>query len=327
MKLMEKNDILWRCMYSTIPYSAFRWGPKKQISIFEETRRLLHKSFQSLIDDQVFRKWVSNDVTYSVIDVTKADVVTSLAPKALKNLSDSLKGSSFNVNSQLEEFNKKSLSLPSDIDYGIIILPFGDFIVLSHSSISACDAVELSTDETQEIKKLPVAGRSGSAGGVVFSNTNSHSLSGRAGKDSIFVPQIKGTGVGCVYKNSNDTQRVFKSVYNDIFMSRYNVVKKIKYASKHSAYRRILIEEMKSRLGTTIVLKHNQLVDDVELTKTFLFTESKYEDTIKRYNNNKLKCSFSIWEIMLLEESLSTGEMRNHQAIAAHVDGNKSHSM
>ena len=92
--------------------------------------------------------------------------------------------------------------------------------------------------------------------------------------------------------------------------------------------REITIKEMGSRLRAYIIACHFGLIDDGTA-----LTFSKLNDIYllnPKYNNRcqifKL-LGYSKFNSMLLVWSSLTGEMRNHQSLAAHVDGNKSHCM
>ena len=56
--------------------------------------------------------------------------------------------------------------------------------------------------EDESISKLEYGGRSGACGGIVYSTTNSHSLSKVTKKpNSILSPHVNGVGVICSYEN------------------------------------------------------------------------------------------------------------------------------
>ncbi len=77
---------------------------------------------------------------------------------------------------------------------------------------------------------------------------------------------------------------------------------------------------MKSRLQALFLAKHLGYIQNNALTA---FTNSGHLSS--KTVNEMLKKGHSKFESLLLAWALSTGEMRNHQALYAHVDGNKSH--
>lgn len=85
-----------------------------------------------------------------------------------------------------------------------------------------------------------------------------------------------------------------------------------------------LIGEMRSRLAFLLVLVEKNMEDPIKLFASF------GEAVMRSKNNDDWKnvdAGLSEFERVLLEYACGTGDMRNHQALFAHKDKNKSHPL
>ena len=82
------------------------------------------------------------------------------------------------------------------------------------------------------------------------------------------------------------------------------------------------MREMITRIKTIVIVKSLGLIDDEE-NKLKALNNILEDDmaTVELFKKN------SLFELMLLAWSCTTGEMRNHEAIKAHRDVNKSHKI
>ena len=162
------------------------------------------------------------------------------------------------------------------------------------------------------------------AGGVVDIDTDSHSISSGVQQDTmIFVPRPKGVGLSLIYENKINEVNAVNSIYNDIYMQSLNKHHKLNQMKLSLSYRHILICEMITRIKTYVIAYKLGMMDI--LTNPFegfnkLFVE-------KKRNIEYFSREHSFFHAVLLSWAATTGEMRNHQAIAAHKDGNKSHAI
>ena len=123
--------------------------------------------------------------------------------------------------------------------------------------------------EQESISRLDYGGRSGGSGGVVYSTTNSHSLSAVTKKNnSILNSHVKGVGLSCTYLNDKGEVKSYKSIYNDILMQRIDNDDKLDRLLSDKILRDMTLKEMSSRLQAYIIACHLCLVDD-KITKTF----------------------------------------------------------
>ena len=104
-------------------------------------------------------------------------------------------------------------------------------------------------------------------------------------------------------------------------MRRLTSKQKFKEALRSTGYQRIIISEMISRLRTFVLVHHLNIVPIHSTIFSFLCCSKDRN----RMENEFIKIGRSPFESKLLAWACSTGEMRNHQAVNAHYDGNKSH--
>ena len=153
----------------------------------------------------------------------------------------------------------------------------------------------------------------------MFSHSNSQSLSKvTQHPTAVTVPSVGGTAISTIYNNkhssraSESSSRVVKhSVYRDVpNMKRVNKHQKGKELKDSCAYRTNVIAEMMSRIESLIIAKEMNLLemDDPFATLKTIHTKMETNDSLIAYAS-------------------TTGEMRNYSALAAHVDGNKSHEV
>ena len=164
---------------------------------------------------------------------------------------------------------------------------------------------------------------------MVFAQTNSHSLSNNCRSiNSKLSAHKKGVGVSCKYINKDGDVKEFKSVYNDMFMYRINRKPKLKMLLRDETFRSITIKEMTSRIQSYLIAYHYSLLNDME-TNPFLTLEEIFSlsDEYHKEMSLFMNRGYSKFHASLLVWSTTTGEMRNHQSTAAHLDGNISHEI
>ena len=123
------------------------------------------------------------------------------------------------------------------------------------------------------------------------------------------------------YRNYDGDIKGRSAIYNDLHMKRHNSSSKFKLTLKSVAMQRILLSEMVSRLRSFVLL-HKENVIPIQ---TSLFGFLKYDDKRIKMEESFLHIGKTPLEAKLLSWACSTGEMRNHEAVKAHYDGNKNH--
>ena len=191
------------------------------------------------------------------------------------------------------------------------------------------DVITMCKEETHCIIDGVTGGRAGAASGIVFPETNSHSLSKVTQKtNSFMIAQKYSVGMICIYENDKGDIKAFNSVYNDLFMNRLQKSKKKRQLFTSPSFRRITIQEMISRIQSYIVAYHFGLFQDMSINpfeklNNILENKPLYSCALQCFE----KMGYSKFEGALLVWSSLTGEMRNHQSVSAHVDGNTNHEI
>jgi hypothetical protein len=206
------------------------------------------------------------------------------------------------------------------------------------STITNETIYEISAKESSSIVSMETAPRQGSAGGRFhFSNNVDHdvaSLSPATKHTRVFVARDNSlsTKLSVVYVNyahESGTPTVVEcqSVYNDVLMKRMNSEEKRRAALGCSHLRSKCISEMKSRLRCFMVMDHYGLKNsNCDHWQSFIKAMRATQATVLN-EWQTADPSLDPFDCALLEWCCSTGEMRNHQALAVHVDANKSHSV
>ena len=332
-KYFSRNAHLMQCLNATVMNSNFQWGQRQVCYLHSCWQKYFPNASKELKDDPAFQKLMESTVSFKTIDTTKMPwMITQQKKSKSCELMKCIEGAPFFSCHDFSHYTKKAISMPHDVDFGIVLLPESDFIFICNSSFKTIDSIHISLCETSTIKKLQSNGRSGAAGGIVSTETNSHSMTRNTKKDeNLFVPSKKGVGISCVYKNDNNQVKSYSGVYNDVYMDRMAVSDKIRNVRENISYARISLAEMKSRTISLILASELGLLSDTEIIESFQFLQKKDKKWSKKgmglvpRSPSSSLAIFTRFEKLLLHQVCTTGEMRNHQALHAHVDGNKSH--
>lgn len=204
-----------------------------------------------------------------------------------------------------------------------------NFIIIDNLNLLDEDVISLCKEESRAIINGVTGGRSGAASGMVYPDTNSHSLSKVTQKpNSFMIAQQHSVGMKCIYENDKGEIKSFNSVYNDPYMNRLQKNKKQRLLFSSPEYRRIIIQEMISRIQSFILVYHFGMFNDMtknpfEKLNRILEKDPMYTNTMNCF----ITMGYSITESALLVWSSLSGEMRNHQSVSAHCDGNTNHEI
>jgi hypothetical protein len=228
---------------------------------------------------------------------------------------------------------------PSDGSIGLLIFGGEDFAMVDTSGISNETIYQLSANESQSITEKETGKRQGTAGGSFHLSDNLdhdvQSLSPATKYSRVLIPTRTGsqsTKLDVMYINygsSTGSPEVcnYQSVYNDVLMRRVSWQEKQKNAMSCPYLREKYIAEMKSRLRAYFVMDHFGLSNkQCAHWPTFLDAVTRTAAGADK-SWRKAVPSLSFFECVLLEWCCWTGEMRNHQALVAHTDANKSHPL
>jgi hypothetical protein len=237
-----------------------------------------------------------------------------------------------NFNTSYNKWNPgQILKNPGDGSFGLVQFGNGDYAGIG--TVNLCNEViaGLSRSETELIIESKMAKRAGSAGGFMYPVDDSG-----VRKDTISMSQCtrkhrllttsnaKGTALTLHYINNRKRRKV-NSVYPDLAMDRNDSGGKRKKAVQDENTKRKLIEEMKSRLAFLIILVGKNLGTPNDLFKSFAAAVVRVIEGNSYWILEVQNGILSDFECVLLEYACGTGEMRNHQALCAHTDTNRSH--
>ena len=215
-------------------------------------------------------------------------------------------------------------------------------ILLNGMEVNKRAALGLSREETAAYKPLGKGARKDKSGGVFIpvSDRSNYpkSMSAATEVDPVLVPT---GGQGChmiVKYGSKSNRRTYSSVYNDPFMTRFKQTEKASKALESWCYRRILVGEMANRIKAFAVASHfgegpQETSDWARFNRAVsVVVDIKSRQGLGKQHHAMLAYldvspEFTTVEKILMVWALMTGEMRNHQPLAAHQDGNKSHYM
>ena len=232
---------------------------------------------------------------------------------------------------------------PGDGSIGLLVFHgTEDFAMVDTSHLSNETIYQLSENEMKIIAEKEKGRRVGNAGGrFIPSHNRDHdvaALTAATKHSRVLVPPADGSRSAkqdvhyvnfCGEKGKGDEPvvKVFHSIYNDIYMRRGNGAKKLAAALQCPLLREKYIAEMKSRLRAFFVMDHYEL-ENRNCPHWTTFMEAVQRVSIGADKKWKRADPWlSQFDIVLLEWCCGTGEMRNHQALCAHDDANKSHSV
>ena len=333
-KYFNRNSHLMHCLNATVLYSKATWGKRQEYELASCWQKYFPTASKELRNDPAFLEIIESTVSFRTYDVRHSSLISKVGKRSMmSDLKKSIEGASFFDSHDFSNFTKNAVCMPQDVDFGIVLLPEDDFIFVCNSNFRIIDCIHISLCEALAIKRLKCHGRSGAAGGIVSTDTNSHSMTKNTKRDeNVFVPSKKGVGISCVYKNHMNQIKSFSGVYNDVYMNRIGIKEKTHNVHQNISYARISLAEMKTRTISLILASELGLLTQTEIIDSFKFLSCNNLKPSQRTEHCPLKLHrksrldiFTNFERLLLHQACTTGEMRNHQALHAHVDGNKSH--
>ena len=330
-KQSNKTDSLLKCVNA-----FFVKGEEKLCflgSIEIDVEGLLCEYTEAVdLKEKSIKSFVANNVRYDCISVDGGREHGSAVKNEEHPNRRMVEGSRFPVDYDFDRLREGAFCCNTKHPTLITLSSNGDDFLFIHPEGGICveDVIELSESEMSPISNLVIAGRAGASGGCVTLDTNSHWLSKcTKGKETKFIG-TKGDSVSMkvLYRNRYKAKKSV-TIYNDILCSRYskNDKKTMMKDPNNGALRRITIKEMEARLLTLLVCLDCDLIPQNVNRSNILKTFDTHwkEDTTNVMVKEFRSLGYDKFESVLLSWACTSGEMRNHEALAAHVDGNKSH--
>ena len=209
-------------------------------------------------------------------------------------------------------------TLGSAHDGLLLILPSHDYVFLEKARFLQSDARNFARSETRHITSGSTAHRSSAAAGVslldsghsfcAFTNVTREVLTRCA------LPTPSASRIVAVYADRDDKAKQALHGYRLVKVKRLDTAEKRSEANASLSYRKILIGEGLTCVCALLCTKKVCVTPDVE-----------------RCDFGRLKLRLhanchSSWTDVVLKWMTGTGEMRNHEAMACHTDGNYSHA-
>jgi hypothetical protein len=329
---IKSNDFVKHRMLQTTTvrqYNPVTWPTATKNIIMEGTMVFDIIPHHMLYTDISFIQWKNKPISIRHLALTHN-------PPSKDHVAKALGGAFPHHQSYPVPVNAK-LGKPENVTFGLITIPThksakGNYILFASSLDSSDNHIaEFSAFESKVICNMPTARRQGgTAAGFYIPQKASlfdpAALSNCTKHERAIIHNNGTTRVNstCYYYNK-DKDRVikFNQVYNDILMTRLSTTAKRKQLISVASYRSITIKEMESRLKALMVLETQHLLRMDGITSfaqaTKRASEYKTQSIWKKADQH-----LTFWQIIMLEYSCGTGEMRNHQNTYSHIDGNKS---
>ena len=311
-RISTTQNKLLALYYQTLKLRTYEW-PKHSTNIETST----------YVDKILLLEGYKNETIYR--DLIKPLRYRTIHVKPIfhnyKEMSSSVMGVSLPENIHVPSMKPNLIKCP-DTDFGLIRLPEkNDFIIFVRSEFCEISILEQCLNEMKPISKGETSPRAGSASGFMIPSKQCKSLSNVTRNERILCIRNNSVGMSVAYRNKDGDVKGRNAIYNDLYMSRYTSKTKFSHALRSTAYQRLLISEMTSRLKAFILLDNC----DVLPIHTTIFSFLKYDSERIEREKEFEAIGKSRLESKLLSWACTTGEMRNHQAVKSHYDGNKSH--
>ena len=152
-------------------------------------------------------------------------------------------------------------------------------------------------------------------------HSHSKSLSKVTLNERVLCVRNRSVGLSLSYRNHKGQVKGRNSIYKDLYMTRLSSKSKFRMVLNSVALQRIVLVEMVCRLRSFILLDKEDIIPIETNVCTFL----RYNNDRRLMEDKFISIGRTKLEAKLLSWACSTGEMRNHQAVKTHFDGNKSH--
>ena len=263
------------------------------------------------------------DALYSLLtkDIFYRDIKVKEIHENYQQMADSVLGVGLPTSVQVPSLRPNLIECPQN-EMGLIYLPRNnDFIIMVKSCYNKLSVLEQSLNEMRDISRGKMSPRAGAAGGVMLTTSKCRSLSKITENDKVLCVRNRSTALSVTYRNRNGEVKGRNAVYKDLFMTRYSSKQKFKLMIKSQALQRLSIMEMISRLRSFMLLDLKKIIPIEETLQGFMTMSLARLDMEKKFNQG----GRTPLESKLLSWACSTGEMRNHEAVKSHFDGNKCH--
>ena len=235
-----------------------------------------------------------------------------------------------------EHFNYPTEQLirnPGDGSIGLVSWKNGtsdplkrDYIFIGNLGVTNECIKSICLEETRHMQNMAVGKRYGAAGGFLVPSqkrcfdTKSMSKCTKTTREFVKAPESTSTACAIAYNNiEKNKEVVYGTCYKDILMCRLEPDQKAKRLQTIAAEQEKTIKEMEHRLKCLLAVEYLSLEQPSAIWSDFkkVATSVSNPSIVRKWGN------VSLWHCVLLEWASRMPEIRNHQALAAHVDGNR----
>jgi len=299
----------------------------------------MQKLAMDLNKDAEWKMWVTAPIECKVLDLPDVPVTTNTQR-------DTIRGGFLAPGATFGK--QQMLASPFDNSNGIVMWPNGptkikdrptkDYAIFAkRGTFSDSNILNMGKSEMEHIAKglrdkRPCGASGFTMAGKEPSNSDPISLTpatrGEFGRALYPTEEhLTSTNLNVVYFDKNEKLTDWGGIYADVKQRRLDKSSKRKEAKKYQIYRKALKEEMKSRMQAFAIILGLGLDTFPRLFGTFQEAMDRVQIKSCQMEWHEVDPTLTLFEILLLEYACGTGEMRNHQALAAHVDANKSHPL
>lgn len=331
---IQRDNALLRVMEAQKGTMRFAWPDAVQTVPMEGVKSLLGKIPKKLADCPDFHYFVNSVAEIRHIDL---GVVSSPAIETSKT-----KGANHPTADQFKYSPHQLLDNPSDGTIGVVSWTPSDgdgtaeFAIIGPFQLRNDSIVAIGKRESSLFTEMPKATRPGTAGGVFVCSVDRDfdcghlSVVTKDKREFFYKANSKSTNVTwCSYENSK-TGKVVQSMgwtYNDVSMVRQNKTQKRRDVLANEDVQAKEVAEMTSRVAAAVVTVALGLVGGKAKREALKCLKEAISTVCRANPWSNTTYGDSLWKCVMLEYSCKSGEMRNHEALKCHVDGNKSHWM
>ena len=261
----ENHVICPNCVSTYLQFSRLVLKEKKLLALYSQTLKLNQYQWSDTLTSITTSIYINDIMNLSrykedeiYIELSQPIRYRSIVVNRIFDnyieVANSVMGVSLPEHIQVSSMNPNVIACPPS-DFGYIKLPQkDDFIIFVKSNFNELSVLEQSLNEMKSISQGEMSPRAGSASGYMLPSIQCKSLSEVTNNERLLCIRKKSVGMSVTYRNKNGDVKGRNAVYNDLYMSRYNSRNKFKYVLKSTAFQRLLLKEMTSRLQAFILL-------------------------------------------------------------------------
>ena len=321
----RRQDRMSECLLdvtcAAVNTTSISWQSKVDyINFHEMFEKFIVISPSHLLSDPIYREQDQH------ISFLTTESTPMFDPKQNLEMKKNIIGAQYPVGFDYEVLRSNILHAPETADFGFVrFTDSHDFLMISKINHSVSDVIELGKMESIYIREGAFDTRGGGAGGLVFPDNDSPSLSKCTSNSSVIIERPKSISCSVSYLNSKSIPVGYNTVCNKIRIKKIRPRSRFKNVCENEFERNILLKEMIQRLKALLIvlyLKKRNVDEDGLLSDLRAIVLSPTSHMHAFY-----RMGYSYFQSLLLTWGIEGEESRNHQQLKAHVDGNKKNAI